>query len=165
MPLERFKKLIGSLQSLDFGNELVTIVENNVATLADLQREQMLEGRSVDGDYIRPFYSEDPYFKTAEAAKHYAEWKQRISPHPDRPLDVPNLFINGYFHKSLFAKVSGSEFTITTNVELGEKVFDEHENAQGLNEEKRQEFAQTITLPAITKVLEEKTGLQLTQHE
>lgn len=157
--------MISSLQAFDFGQELELIVEENKDMLANLQREQMMEGRGADGEYIRPFYSEDPYFKTPEAAKLYAEWKQRSFPNPKRPLDVPNLYINGYFHRSIFAKVSGQEFILTTNVELGDKVFDEHPNAQGLNEEKRLHFAETITIPMISIKLKSKTGLVVTTHE
>jgi len=157
--------MITSLQAFDFGQELVTIVEDNKDKLADLQREQMMEGRGADGEYIRPFYSEDPYFKTPLAAKEYAEWKQRSFPNPKRPFDVPNLYINGYFHRSIFAIVSANEFTLTTNVELGDKVFDEHPNAQGLDEEKKMYFAENVTMPAIMLKLKEKTGLVITRYE
>lgn len=156
------EKLINDLTAFDFGKELETIVEDHVDVLADLQREQMSEGKGVDGNYIRPFYSEDPYFKTPAAAERYALWKEKITPNPKRPKDVPNLLINGYFYGSLVSKVSSGIFTIDSNVELGEKVIEEHPNAQGLNEEKRLEFAETFTLPIIKTVLFEKTGLKIT---
>lgn len=160
--LDDFKNRIGALQAFDFGKELETIVEQNAETIADLQRDQMLEGRGVDGEYIRPFYSEDPYFKSVEAAERYAEWKERITPNPQRPKDVPNLIINGAFHNSLFVKVFDGKFEIDTNVAFGEKVFESHQNAQGLDEEKRLLFAEAITLPAIKEVLKSKTGLTIT---
>lgn len=163
MALDGMKAFIDNLTAFDFGKELETIVEEHADALGDLQREQMSEGRGVDGKYIRPFYSEDPYFKTPGAAERYALWKEKITPNPKRPFDVPNLLINGYFYGSLTAKVSGGIFTIDTNVELGEKVFEEHKNAQGLNAEKRLEFAETFTLPNIKVALLEKTGLAITQ--
>lgn len=164
MALEGMKSFIDKLTAFDFGKELETIVEEYADVLGDLQREQMSEGRGVDGQYIRPFYSEDPYFKTPGAAERYALWKEKITPNPKRPKDVPNLLINGYFYGSLKAKVSGQVFTIDSGVELGEKIFEEHKNAQGLNAEKRLEFAETFTLPNITLSLREKTGLEITQR-
>lgn len=157
------KAFIDKLTAFDFGKELETIVEEHADILGDLQREQMSDGRGVDGQYIRPFYSEDPYFKTPLAAERYAAWKEKITPNPKRPKDVPNLLINGYFYGSLKAKVSGQVFTIDSNVELGEKVFEEHPNAQGLNAEKRLEFAETFTMPNIAAALLEKTGLKIIQ--
>src|SRR6185437_364222 len=140
------------------------IVEDNTDAIADLQREQMLEGRGVDGEYIRPFYSENPFFKKPGAAQRYAEWKQKITPNAKRPLDVPNLFINGKFHDSLSAKVDGEVFEIETSAEFGDKVFEVHQNAQGLDAEKRLEFAETITLPAVKEALQAKTGLTITSE-
>lgn len=164
MPLGGLKGLMDKLAAFDFGQELETIVEEHIDVVADLQREQMSEGRGVDGNYIRPFYSEDPYFKTPGAAERYALWKEKITPNPKRPKDVPNLLINGYFYGSLEAKVESGVFTIGSNVELGDKIFEEHKNAQGLNAVKRLEFAETFTLPNITLSLRQKTGLEITQR-
>lgn len=164
MPLDGMKGLINNLQAFDFGQEMQGIVHEYVDVLADLQREQMSEGRGVDGEYIRPFYSEDPYFKTAFAAEKYAEWKQKITPNPKRPKDVPNLFINGYFYSTLRPKLVASVFEIDSPSSLGEKVLEEHPTAQGLNAEKRKEFADMFTLPGITTSLREKTGLEITQR-
>lgn len=162
MPFPGAEKLIKDLTAFDFGKEMTDIIVEYADVLGDMQREQMSEGRGVDGEYIRPFYSEDPYFKTKAQAKAYAEWKQRITPNPKRPFDVPNLLINGYFYRSLVAKVKGQVFDIESSVSLGEKVFEEHPNAQGLNAQKRLEFAETFTLPDIKASLFEKTGLQIT---
>lgn len=165
MPLDGLKELMTDLQAFDFGQEMETIVEKYVDVLGDLQREQWSEGRGVDGEYIRPFYSEDPYFKSALAAEKYATWKEKITPNPKRPKDVPNLLINGYFYSTLRPKVDGMVFEIDSPSELGEKVLEEHPTAQGLNAEKRLEFAETFTLPEISEALLSKTGLKLTLGE
>jgi hypothetical protein len=155
------KELIDSIEVFDPEAEVIQIVEENTAKIADMQRDQMLEGRGVDGDFIRPYYSENPYFKTPEAAKRYAKWKQKITPNPQRPEDVPNLTINNFFHNSLSSKVDGDEFEIETDASFGEDVFSVHKNARGLNEEKRLLFAENITLPKFAQVLKEKTGLEI----
>lgn len=155
------RKLIDDLKGFNAGDVLQEIVENNLELLADLQRDQWMEGRGGDGEFIRPYYSENPYFKTPESAKKYAKWKQIITPNPQRPEDVPNLFINGYLHSSLYTSLRQDVFDITSDVDFAPKVFDVHKNAQGLNEEKRLLFAENITLPEFSKVLKEKTGLEL----
>lgn len=160
--LDDFAQKIAKLQAFDFGKELEEIVEDHADDIADLQREQMLEGKGVDGQYIRPFYSENPFFKTPGAAERYALWKQKITPNSNRPVDVPNLIVVGVFHKSLSAKVSGGLFEIQTDASFGDKVFDVHKNAQGLDEESRLEFAENFTLPEIKTRLLAKTGLQIT---
>jgi len=163
MPLGQFQELINDLRAFDFGQELQEIVADSAESLVELQRQQMLEGRGEDGEFIRPFYSENPYFKSVEAAARYAAWKQKITPNPKRPLDVPNLFIDGTLHKSLFAKVEDKTFSILAGASFGDKVFEVHKNAQGLDEESRKEFGATVTLPQITIRLREKTGLVITE--
>lgn len=162
MPLDAFRDLINKIQVFDFGQELEKIVEDHADDITDLQREQMLEGRGVDGDYIRPFYSENPWFKKPGAAQRYAQWKQKITPNPQRPLDVPNLTVTGVFHDSLSAKVTSGFFEVDSGVAFGQDVFAVHKNAQGLDEEKRLLFAETYTLPEIKEALLEKMGLQIT---
>jgi hypothetical protein len=165
MPLDGLKELMDNLQAFDFGQEMEEIVADNPDKLTELQREQMLKGRGVDGEYIRPFYSENPYFKRPGAAARYAAWKQRITPNSERPEDVPNLTINDTFHNSLSAVVEGRTFDFDTSVDFGEKVFDVHKNAKGLDEDSRLEFAETITLPEIKDRLLAKTGLEITNAQ
>jgi hypothetical protein len=161
MPFPGIEKLMTDLEAFDFGREMEEIVNAYAPDLGDLQREQWYEGRGRDGDYIRPFYSEDPYFETPKQAKAYAAWKQKITPNPKRPEDVPNLIINGYFYSSLKPKIEGRVFDFDTN-EFGDKVLEEHPNAAGLDPERRQEFADTFTTPEIQFRLKEKTGLNIT---
>lgn len=161
MALDGLMKLVEDLEKFDAHKELVVILSVNSETIADLQRDQMLEGRGADGEFIRPYYSENPYFKTKESAERYALWKEKITPNPQRPRDVPNLIINGYFHDSLSAKIGDEMFEIETSASFGDDVFRVHKNAQGLNEEKRLLFIENITLPAFGEALLEKTGLVL----
>lgn len=153
--------LIQALETFDPEKEVATIIEGHTDKLADLQRDQWMEGRGVDGEYIRPFYSENPYFKSPEAAARYAKWKAKITPNPQRPEDVPNLYINGYLHDSLYAEVVGDTFKIDSDVSFSQDAFEVHKNALGLDEEKRLLFAENITLPEFKEVLKEKTGLTI----
>lgn len=154
---------MSNLEAFDFRKQLEITVNKYADQLADLQLEQWYEGRDRDGEYIRPFYSEDPYFKTEKQAKAYAEWKQRITPNPKRPEDVPNLIINGYFYSTIKPKISGDTFTIfSSDNDLGDKVLEDHPNAAGLSPEKRLEFAETFTLPELKFELVLSTGLLIT---
>lgn len=160
--LDNLLHIINGLQALDTEKEIITIVDHNKERLTELQKEQMLEGRGIDGEYIRPFYSENPYFKSRESADRYAKWKQKVTPNPKRPLDVPNLIVTGtLLHDKLMAKVMGNVFEIEPTNAKGKEIFNEHPNAQGLDEEKRLDFAVNITLPQFGYILEEKTGLKL----
>jgi len=163
--LDGLKKIIDDLGSFDPQKEYETIIEDNAEIIVDLNRDQMMEGRGVDGEFLRPYYSENPYFKTPESAARYARWKQKITPNPQRPLDVPNLFINGYLHGSLYGKVTGkdtlyTQFEVESDVPFAESAFRVHKNALGLNAEKRLLFAEEILLPEFLNQLKEKTGLQ-----
>lgn len=162
MALDGLRNLIGNLQKFNWEIELDIIVTNNLDKVIEMQQEQMMEGKGVDGEYIRPFYSENPYFKTAEAAHKYALWKAKITPNSKRPLDVPNLYINGYYQSSIQARVSAKTLTIGSDSSISGEVEDVHKNALGLNKDSRTKFANEITLPEIKKVFKEQTGLEIT---
>jgi hypothetical protein len=66
-----------------------------------MNKSQLWDGKSKTGDDLRPYYSEDPYFKTKEKAIAYRNWKKRITSNSIRNDDAPNLFINGYFYRSI----------------------------------------------------------------
>lgn len=161
MDFTNLEHIINGLRGLNAHDEVAMIVEDNKSVLADLQRKQMLEGKGVDGAFIRPFYSENPFFKKPGASQRYAQWKQKITPNAARPMDVPNLTINNRFHDSLFAKVEGDTFSIKSEDDNAESIFSVHKNASGLDEESRLEFAKKITLPGFAKVLEKLTTLRM----
>ncbi len=166
MALDALKKLIDDLGAFDTQKEVVDIIEANTDLIVEMQSDQWMEGRGVDGEFLRPFYSENPYFKSKESAARYAKWKQKITPNPQRPDDVPNLYINGYLHSLLYADVYGegsldAMLKIDSDAPFAPKVFSVHKNALGLNEEKRLLFAENVTLPEFKKILQEKTGLIL----
>lgn len=91
-------------------------VENNINSVAarvlkrpeqgefllEHQRDQMYAGLDARGGYIRPYYTDDPYFHSKESARRYAEWKMRLNQRrwppyikKRRPMEVPNLIITG----------------------------------------------------------------------
>jgi hypothetical protein len=160
--LTNLENIINGLQGFNSHDEVVKIVDDNQDVLVQLQKEQWMEGKGIDGQNIRPLYSEDPYFKTPEAARRYAEWKQRITPNDKRDFDAPNLFINGYYvHNSLGMTLSGDDFFLDPTSPKGKDILDEHPNASGLSPEQRLYFAEEKLLPKFAEILREKTTLQL----
>lgn len=161
MDLTNLENIINGLKKFNAHDEILHIVEENKEKLSALQRDQMLKGRGIDGEYIRPFYSENPYFKKPGSALKYAQWKQKITPNSERPLDVPNLTINNRFHDSIFTKISGDVFSMESDDSNADHIISVHKNAIGLDADSRLKFATEITLPEFAKVFEEKTTLRI----
>ena len=68
--------------------------------ITELKREELLQGKRGDGNDITPNYDEVPFFKY-----WYKDWKTKNF--PDYNLNgVPDLYIDGTFHGSLFTKMT-----------------------------------------------------------
>lgn len=100
--------------------EVRSACEAQGEVILSMQREQLMEGKASDGEDLRPYYTEDPYFKSKESAQRYAGWKQRITPNPKRNRNAPNLYINGRFHSGLIVWFRERDFCINgrTHYEL-----------------------------------------------
>lgn len=118
--------------------------------LADLNREQMLRGENAHGGKITPSYLNDPFFKTPEQARKYAQWKQEITPNPRRDFATPNLIIRGDFHESITAKISSRIVRFETATLLGRKVTAKFTNVLGMNPESRYYIRKQI-LPQVKR--------------
>lgn len=104
-------------------DQLITSsLEKTKEALLDQNREQLLAGKSRDGKDLSPTYLEDPYFKSRESAQRYSNWKDRITPNPNRKQGVPNLFINGRLHNAFEVKIQGQNVFYSANVPYGAKV-------------------------------------------
>lgn len=89
------------LKPFDIRREVAESIQATEDAYLVLNRKQLRRGRDKNDNYLSPKYSEDPYFKSKEAALRYANWKKSIDVQTDKPFDVPNLYINGRFHNSL----------------------------------------------------------------
>lgn len=94
---------------------------------------QLDEGKRPDGSEIRPYYSEDPYFKSKESAGRYASWKQKITPNSKRNKDAPNLRINGKFYSELSAKITQDGIKIEGRTNYARKIMAKYDNTFGLS--------------------------------
>ena len=131
---------IGNLQSNvqniidNLDNIVLGLTMEADPSVADLNREQMMEGKTNKGEDITPKYLDNPYFKSKESAQRYSDWKDDITPSSKRKKGVPNLFINGKFHNSLEAVLSKDFINVKTD-SFGEDIIQVHHNVLGLNEE------------------------------
>lgn len=105
-----------------FEDECIKCLEHHKSEIADCIREQLYSGLDGTGHLLNPTYDNDPYFKEEgfwkDNAQGYKRWKASITPPvqsenlflPPRPIEVPNLFITGTFHESIY--VEKSEFGV-----------------------------------------------------
>jgi hypothetical protein len=104
-------------------------------------------------------YSEDPFFKTPQAALEYANWKQSLGhSDSDKPFDVPDLFINGYTHHNLTVKVSGGKAVFQPEVPWATEVEDKYGGkAFGLAPDSKIDYRRSFLLPEMAKAIKAKT--------
>lgn len=88
------------------------------AVIVTLIREQIKSGIGGDGKYLEPTYDNDPYFNERGywygRAADYKAWKKAITPPetsallglPPRPVEVPNLYIDGTFFGEINASMN-----------------------------------------------------------
>jgi hypothetical protein len=98
-------------------------VDQTQDVLLDINRDQMLQGRDADGNLLAPTYTNDPYFKTPEAAGRYSKMKyilevvhrnriRNAELYGEKPTDVPNLIVTGPFQNNMFIRVTKSSYEI-----------------------------------------------------
>ncbi len=140
-------------------DEAADIMQQHEQELADYNRMQLYKGLDADGNFLSPKYSEDPFFKSKESAARYAQWKKDITPDPDRPLDVPNLFINGYYHFSIIAVVRGNVVEFVSNNAIGDSIKRKYKRANGLTDESIQKYRGVLLFPLLVRRIAAKTGV------
>ena len=108
---------------------LTQLIQANGMELGGYIREQLWSGIDGDEKELRPTYLTDPYFKERYGsawrimAERYADWKMEITPPSSgrlgfRPRDrvVPNLFIDGTFHRSIMPRNIDGGITFSSQV-------------------------------------------------
>jgi hypothetical protein len=133
------------------------VMEENEFIISSI-KGQLWDGKTGLGKDIRPYYSEDPFFKTKKQAIGYRNWKNKITKNPNRNPDAPNLFINGYFYNTIQSQKKGIDLEIFTDNTLGKDVESGHKDIFLLQEDrwgeifdKRIESIQKTILDEITK--------------
>lgn len=107
--------------------ECVKCLEQNKGEVVDSIREQLYSGLDGDENSLSPTYDDDSFFQKTKGRWRndpdgYKAWKKDITPPvvsselnlPARPENVPNLFITGTFHDSIYAESKGEGLFIGT---------------------------------------------------
>lgn len=101
--------------SKGFEDSCVRCLQNNSGVVINEITEQLWCGVDGADNYIEPNYDNDPYFEEPGRWYHksqaYKKWKNRITPPsrgvmldlPQRPDNVPNLYITGRFYGDISA--------------------------------------------------------------
>lgn len=133
-------------------------MEQTEEEILNLNRNQMYQGLGFDGNPLSPKYSEDPFFKTVESAMRYAEWKQRITPHPKRDIDTPNLFITGVYHGMLKMSVNERTYKIAGTDKNAADIERKFKTAAGLTDESKAQYRKTTSNPLLIRRIKIHTG-------
>ena len=101
--MSKINQLIQKLRGFsDFlGDSIEQGIKENRKEAVALNLGQMLDGKGNDGQDLRPFYTEDNFFKSKKSSEAYIRFKQRITPNSKRNPNAPNLTINGHYHSGV----------------------------------------------------------------
>lgn len=128
-----FRDFANKINRID-PKELMKNISNSLSQeFLELNKTQLMEGKSSEGVNMKPSYLEDTFFKTYIAAKKYRDWKQRITPNPNRDPDAPNLYITGQFHSGFFISQQGNEFVIDSGDKNADNIESKFKHIYGLS--------------------------------
>ena len=134
------------------------IVEENAEKLAELNKRQLMKGLNNKGELLSPKHSENPWFKTKEAALRYAGWKHRKF--PETPFDVPNLIITGVYHNSIFVSRAGDNVNIKASATFAGNIEQTFKGtALGLNDNTMEEVRSDIIRPPLAREVAKELGV------
>lgn len=154
------KELLNRFKEIDLVQVAIVVIDEYAPDVEMLNRQQLYDGLDQDGRYLSPRYSEDPFFKSSEDAFRYAEWKQQITPNPNRPFDVPNLFINGQFHYSRQLRIVDKRLVFESDDHNSPDIVRKYKNIDGLTPKSVLWFRENELYPDMLQKLAEKTGLK-----
>lgn len=127
------EEMLNRARAINLTHEGATVLEDTKQQYLDINRDQTQSGRTNTGALISPSYIEDPFFRSPEAAARYSRWKDRITPHPDRPSGVPNLFINGAYQAGWDIRINGNNIEHTGYSPLTSAIEAKFRDIRGLS--------------------------------
>lgn len=159
MPLDGLNDFINDLRAFDFGQEMQTIVEDNLEKITPYIREQLEDGKDGD-DKPNTIFGRNGYSPRTVAIKEVNG--QGLGAVTDR---ITN-YMTGEFYESLRVQTEGGVFEAESDVSyFGDIRLYSSDALLEVDEEHRKDFAETVTLPAISEALLSKTGLKITRGE
>lgn len=135
--------------SFDLVQEVAIVASEHETELADLNREQLMEGKDSEGNTLRKY-----------RRPRYARVKNEMNPVPG--YGNPDLKLTGAFHRSIFADVEGKSILFDAKdskvsdlaAKYGESIF-------GLSVPKEQKaWSEVVRTPLIINIAR-RTGAEL----
>ncbi len=172
MGIEEVAAIIGRIAD-GFEDACMDCLADNSGTVLDSVREQLYAGMDGQGNHLSPTYLDDPYLvnrskpwlhidndsgKIYIGPQGYLDWKMDITPPkvgemlglPPRPEAVPNLFIDGTFHRQIRAARKGNALEIDAGGENSADIIGKYgDRILGLGEDAVGYFNANLMLPAI----------------
>ena len=149
--------MLRKIQELDFEQVAEAAISKYTTEIEVLQKKQMMQGKNNKGELFSPRHSENPWFKKEGAGYRYAVWKQRRN--PETPFDVPNFYINGYYHNSIFVTVSNRRVNIESNATFAPDIDAVFQNtALGLNTDSKVIAYETFIKPEMLRITQPILG-------
>lgn len=169
--MERLNQLAYRLMSMGYSIVPLTreILEGDGATLLEMLKMQLLEGKQGNGEDLRPLYSEDlkangGFFNSPQSAARYAAWKGSMS-YPynvPRNEDAPNLYIavgsssDGRFHSELGVTFDAEHFMFVGTTAYAQRIMAKYNEASfGLTDEMMATYNNTRLLPNLRERIKE----------
>lgn len=172
MGIEEVAGIVGRIAD-GLEDSCMKCLEDNSGAVLDAVREQLKSGVDGEGSFLEPTYLTDPYLvnrkkpwfhkeeetgKTYIGPQGYLLWKKDITPPeqsqllglPPRPEAVPNLFIDGTFHRQIRARRKGNAIEITPGDKNGPEIVKKFgDRILGMGDNAIGYFNETFMLPAI----------------
>lgn len=146
--ITRFEELDSQLEQI-----IVDVLTDEKQHILDLNREQLYDGKNSEGIDLSPTYYEDPYFKSLEQAVGYSDWKDKITPNPRRTQGVANLFINGFFYKSIDVTINKDGLRFNSSFDDENEISNKYGgNIFGLDDENKEDLNETANPSMISKI-------------
>lgn len=154
MPLDSLRTDITNLTAFDWGTELENIVETNVDALTQLQSEQMAKGIDSEGN------------ETALDGNGYQqstiEYKDKFGQGLGAVTDRVTGYMTGNLYASLKADVKDGQYALSSTVDYFPALLARTgDKWMGLNEDRRKQFSNNVTIPAIQLIFKDKTGFEI----
>jgi hypothetical protein len=152
-------EILRRMQRVNIIDMAGSIMEQNADEVVELNKKQLLKGLNRFGQQLSPKYSEDPYFKTAAAAKRYADWKKKLF--PNMTYDVPNLIINGVYHNSISMARAGNSLRFSASASFAGSIESKYQgSALGLTDQSKSTAYTEIVKPPLLQQVSAITGFK-----
>lgn len=151
------RAMLERIRSINLEDVAGDVLEQNLEKLAEINKDQLMQGKNNKGEILRPLHTENPFFKSPESAIRYAKWKQNLF--PQTPFNVPNLIITGYYHGTISFSRRAAQITAQSNASFADKIdstFDQ--TPLGLNQDSKNIVWEEFLRSGMIQLLAPKIG-------